>query len=313
MRINSHRTPAILSRRATLLAGLGFFGCGREGTHQRVDPALGPLIPSDTTTLVGIRLDHLRKTPAWKQLFPDNAPSVLDGLAKKSGIDVKETVHEVLYCLGGRHRCGLIRGKFVDEGPNNSGMEPQLKMEGAQKFPYKGFTLIGKEEFAATFFNSSVVALGNAAAIRAIIDNNERKNAVPQALLNMVQALPVAANVYAVSTSPSIPEGGVGGVRSLPLTLKSAWAYADLTTTASIRAEGEGTTAEDAKKLVDAFKALTSLLRMTLKPAQKQMLTVLDSLQVVQDNAKVKLQADLPLETVLDLLKGIDLSDKLRA
>ena len=303
VRVDAHRTLAILSRRHALLASLGLLGCKREPTHQRVDPALAPLVPGDTTTLIGLRLDNLRKTPAWAKLAP-----LLAGLSKRTGLDIAETVYEVVYCLGGKHRAALIRGKFVDSGPNNSGMEPQLKIEGAQKFPYKNFSLIGKEEFAVTFFNSSVAVAGKASSLRAIVDNQALKNAIPTNLLAMAKVLPPEAYIYVVSTNPTIPDGGIGGVRSLPLSLQSAYGYLDMRTAATLKVEAVGKTEADAKKLAEGLKGLLGLFRMTLKPAQKDMLAALDALHYYQDGAKVKVEMDVPLDLAFKLIEGLDIS-----
>jgi hypothetical protein len=257
--------------------------------------------------LVGARIDNLRKTPAWDKLFPASGPIALESLKKQTGLDLRTAMHEVIYCSGGRHRLALIRGKFVDGGITNAGLEPELKIEGAQKFPYKGFTLVGKEEEAVTFFNSSVAVVGRASALRAIIDNRELKNAVPVGLLAMVDGLPPESHFYVVSNAPTLPQGGIGGVRSLPLSLKSVKAYLDMRTGASLRAEAEGTSADDAKKLIDALRGITSLLRMTLKGDQKEMLGMLDAMQFYQEGAMVRIQADLSLDALMNGFKSLDL------
>lgn len=300
MRVDAHGTKRILSRRNLLLTPLAIAGCKREITHQRVDPALAPLIPPDTTTLYGIRLDNLRKTAAWDKLFPANGPTALDQLQKHSGLDIRNGMYEVVYPVGGKHSVALIRGKFVDGGITNAGLEPEIKIEGAQKFPYKGFMLVGKEEEAITFLNTSVAILGRASGIRAIIDNRELKNAVPKPLLALVETLPPESNVWIATIKPTIPEGGIAGVRSLPLSLTTAKAYLDLRFGASFRAEAQGNTIEDAKKLLDGLKGILSILRVTLKPNQKELLATLDSIQLFTEGATVKLQVEIPL----DLLKG---------
>ena len=281
--------------------------CNREITHQRVDPALAPLIPHDTTTLVGVRIDNLRKTPAWDKLFPAQGPSALDSVQKQTGLDLRVGSHEAILCSGGKHRVTLIRGKFVDGGITNAGLEPDLKLEGAQKLPYKGFSLIGREEEAVTFFNSSVAVAGRAAALRSIIDSRELKNTVPQALLAMVETLPPESHIYAVSTSPTIPATGIGGVRSLPLSLKSAKAYLDLRIGAALHAEAEGVSVADAKKLIDGLRGIIGILRMTLKADQKDLIGVLDAMQMSQDGPTARIEANLSLDAVLNGLKSLDM------
>jgi len=296
-----------------LLAPLLLAGCNREVTHQRVDPALAPLIPQDTTTLLGVRLDNLRKTPAWDTLFPAKGTIALESLKQQSGLDIRNGMYEAVFCTGGRHQAALIRGKFVDGGITNAGLEPDIKIEGAQKFPYKGFMLVGKEEQAITFFNTSVAILGRASAIRTIIDNRDLKNTIPKDLLALVETLPPESHFYVASTKPAIPEGGIGGIRSLPLSLMSAKAYIDLTTGASLRAEALGASPEDAKKLHDGIKGVLGLLRMTLKGNQQELLAALDNVQLYQEASSVKLQANLSLDAIIKGLQSLDLLNKNRA
>jgi hypothetical protein len=307
MRVNAHRTEAILSRRQLLLSPLLLAACKKEVLHQRVDPALAPLIPGDTTTLIGVRVDNLRKSTAWEKLFPAQGPIALETLKKQSGLDLRTGLYEAVFCMGGKHRVALIRGKFVDGGITNAGLEPELKIEGAQKLPYKGFTLVGKEEEAVAFLNSSVALVGRASALRSVIDARVLKNAIPEALLAMVETLPPESHLYAVSTSPTLPEGGVGGLRSLPLSLKSAKAYLDLSQRVSLRAEAEGVSAGDAKKLIDGLRGMLGLLRITVKPEQKEMLGMLDAMKFSQQGSTVTIQADLSLDAVLNTLKSLDL------
>src|SRR5436190_3993219 len=106
----------MLSRRALLAAPFLITSCNRTPTHQRVDPALAPLIPADTTALAGIRVDNLKKTPAWAKLFPPNSPSPFGAFEKRTGMDLRNSLYEVVYCLGGKHPVALVRGKFVDGG-----------------------------------------------------------------------------------------------------------------------------------------------------------------------------------------------------
>jgi hypothetical protein len=307
MRVDAHLTEAILSRRRALLAPLLLFGCKQEATHQRVDAALAPLIPPDTTTLIGARIDNLRKTPAWDKLFPAKGAIALETLKQQTGLDLRTAMHEVVYCLGGKHRVALIRGKFVDGGITNAGLEPELKIEGAQKFPYKGFTLVGKEEEAVTFFNSSVAVLGKASALRTLIDNRELKNGIPAGLLAMVQTLPPESHFYIVSNAPTMPAGGIGGLQSLPLALKSVKGYLDARTGASFRAEAEGVSVEDAKKLLDGLRGISSLLRLTLKGEQQDVARMLDAVQFSQEGATVKMQAELSLDSLMNAFKSLDL------
>jgi hypothetical protein len=302
VRVNTHRLSAILSRRNLLLAPLALAACKRSPTSQRVDPALAPLIPPDTTTLIGLRMDHLQKTPAWPLLFPAQGEVALESLRRETGIDLLKGIYEILYCLGGRHRVVLLRGKFVDGGITNSGLEPQLNLPGAQKFPYKGFTFVGREEQAVTFFNSSVAAAGRASALRSLIDSRELKDAIPMALLDLVATLPPESHLYLASIAPALPEGGLAGLKSLPLSLSSLKAWVDFRTGAGLHAEAIGAADADAQKLLEGLRGLTSMLRLTLKSPQKELL---DRLRFSTSGRSVLLDADLPLDALKQSLLSL--------
>jgi hypothetical protein len=293
-------------RRTVLALPLAFAACRPTPTRQRIDPALSPLLPRGTTTVIGMRLDHIRKTPAWEKLFPASGSLAIEELKKRTGIDIRDDLYEVVYCVGGAHRAVLMRGKFTDGGVANSGLEPQLRLQGAVKMPYKGFNLIGAEENAVTFFNSSVAAQGKAGALRTIIDDREAKDVIPVELLALVETLPPEAQVYLVSTAPVIPEGGIGGLKSLPLTLKTAKMYLDLRTGAQLRGELEGVTEDDARKLVEGWRAALGFLRLRPDENTRQMLTLIDQFRVTHDGRLARLEADLPVELLFGALALLD-------
>jgi hypothetical protein len=123
----------------------------------------------------------------------------------------------------------------------------------------------------------------------------------------MVETLPPESHFYIVSNAVTMPEGGIGGVQSLPLALKSAKAYLDARTGASFRAEAEGVSVEDAKKLLDGLRGMSGLLRLTLKDDRKELTRLLDALQFYQEGATVKIQAEFSLETLMNTFKSLDL------
>jgi hypothetical protein len=297
-----------LSRRGALALSLASLSCRPAPTRQRIDPALSPLMPAGTSAVIGVRLDQIRKTPAWEKLFPANGQLALDSLKKRTGIDIRDDLYEVVYCLGGRHRLVLMRGKFTDGGIANSGLEPQLKLPGAVKMPYKGFQMIGTEETAVTFFNSSVAAAGKASALRTVIDNRERKDTIPTALLSLVETLPPEAHVYLASSDPRLPEGGLGGLKSLPLTLSAAKMYLDLRVGASLRGEAEGVQEPDARKLVEGWRGFLGFLRLQQNEANRQILAITDQMRVSQAGKTALLEGELPLESILGAVALLDMA-----
>lgn len=297
-----------MQRRHFLVSGLVMMaGCKRQPEHARVDPALASLIPADTLALAGLRLDLLKKTESWSRILPqEEKQRALGDFEKRTGINLSEEIHELVYCLGGKHPIALVRGKFANGGVANSGIEPQLKIEGGQKFPYKGYMLIGKEETAATFLNSSVVVAGTAAAIRDLIDVQAKGSAVPAGLLEMVKGLPPTAHFYVVSDKPKLPEGGIMGFKSLPIEPKLVSAFVDMSLGAKLKAQIDFAQDGDAKKLNDLLRAGMSLLRQMSRAEAPAVTKLFDSLVMTGEGTKWTAEGEVPLDVVREGVRMLD-------
>ncbi|MDX2268147.1 MAG: hypothetical protein NW208_08575 [Bryobacter sp.] len=244
-----------LPRRSLLALGL-LASCKRTPTHARVDPALAPLIPPDSTSLAGIRLDLLKKAPLWQSLGQD----LLANFAAQSGMKPAQELYELVYCFGGRHRLTLLRGKWTNGGIANSGLEPELNIPGGTKLPYKGFVFHGREDFAVVFFNSSVALAGRAAALRDAIDARNAQRPPAPELPRRVSLLPHAAHIYMVSSQPRLPEKGLGGLKSVPFALESLAAWATISDAIEYRAEANLPSAASASEAAASLRGLLSLL-----------------------------------------------------
>lgn len=280
--------------------------CGKEPTQARVDAALAPLIPKDTTTILGIRFDLLKKTPVWGTLFPAGKPSVLDAFERRTGMNIREQLYEAIYCIGGEHRPILIRGKFTNGGVANAGLEPELKILGAQKSNYKGYSIIGQPNASVTFFNSSVAIAGRVPAIHSMVDARKEGGAIPTALLDLVNALPHTAHIYLVSTKPELPTGGIAGFQSLPLILNSLKAWIDPTGSVTLHAEATGQSPADARKLSEGLRGGIGLLRSLSKKGDEDMKQILEGIQLSEEGNFTRLSAPLPVSALANALKTLD-------
>lgn len=289
------------SRRSLLALPL-LGACSRKPEHARVDPALAPLVPEGTTSLAGLRLDLLKKTPLWQKLFPAGGPGPLEGLRERTGMDVADALYEVVYCMGGRHRLALLRGKWTNGGIANSGLEPELKIEGGQKLPYKGYVLQGREDAAVVFFNSSVALAGKAAALRDSIDARNAQKLAAVSATAMVESLPHDAHVYFVSDSPKMPESGLGGLKSVPFQFRSVHAYLLVKELIRFHAEGQSEGDEAARKAAESLRGILSLLKI-----DKSRAGWADALRVQEQGAKVLLDAELSLENAAEIVKLLDI------
>lgn len=289
------------TRRALLsLPLLG--ACKRKAEHARVDPALAPLVPEGTTSLAGMRLDLLKKTPLWQKLFPAQGAGPLEGLRERTGMDIADDLYEVVYCMGGRHRLALLRGKWTDGGIANSGLEPELKIAGGQKLPYKGYVLQGREDAAVVFFNSSVALAGKAAALRDSIDARNAQKLAKVASTEMVADLPPEAYIYFVSEAPKLPEGGLGGLKSVPFQFRRASGYLAVQDGIRFLAEGQSADEASARQAAESLRGILSLLKM-----DRGRNAWAEALRIAQEGARVKLEAEFRGEDAAAIVKLLDL------
>jgi len=83
-------------------------GCGlRQPASVEVDPELAALVPSDTLSLAGVKLDALRVTPIYQKWI---APE-LARLSKQSGVDLQKDVSELLAISNGKTAAVFAKGK----------------------------------------------------------------------------------------------------------------------------------------------------------------------------------------------------------
>ncbi len=83
-------------------------GCGlRQPTSVEVDPALAALVPSDTLSLTGVKLEALRGTPLYQKWI---APE-LARLSKQSGVDLQKDASELLAVSNGKTATVFAKGK----------------------------------------------------------------------------------------------------------------------------------------------------------------------------------------------------------
>ena len=71
-------------------------------------------MPPDTTLLVGLRVEHLVKTPLY-QKYLSGEISIIDRFARGTGINPEKSLWNLLLVSNGRDSFVLGRGKFADE------------------------------------------------------------------------------------------------------------------------------------------------------------------------------------------------------
>jgi hypothetical protein len=300
-----NKSHALVLLAAALIAA----GCGKVTQDSvRVDPALSILVPPDTTFAAGIKLDKLRSTPIYKKYIESsrNTP-MLDDFAKRSGLDPRKDLWELLFVSNGKDSVALARGKFSE-----SGMEPKLEREGAQRFNYKGYTLFGNEEYAVAFFSPSVAVAGPTKSVRSVIDqrNTRRGRAgFPIALNDRINKLEVPNQFWmAGDISAWMPQmdprtqGNMTNLGQFAKAIENISLSADLTEGIRMQMDGDTPTPQDAKRIHDAFRGLMGFARLNTDK-NSELMKVYDDVNISMAEKRVHMDVEIPNSAVDELMK----------
>jgi hypothetical protein len=277
---------------------LALAGCQRTQPGARVDPALSTLVPPDTTVLVGIRAEELMKLPLYQRYLADRPIGPLDEFAKRTGLNVRTDVWEVLLIFNGKDNVVLGRGKFANEA------EPRLKLEGnAKRFGYKGYNFVGDEEAAVLFLGPSVAGFGSTAGLRRVVDTRDQANGPPAVLAKRMQEVPREAVIWAaygggsIDLGPRIPPN-FGNLVKILNSVEAGSFYLDLRLGLAGKATGSAATEPEAKELNDALRGLLGFARIGITKGKADMQHLLDGVRVTQDGRNVNVYVDAPEEAV---------------
>ena len=282
-------------------------GCSRTPSASiRVDPALATLIPSDTVMLAGVRVEPLRESAVYKK-YANQIDAQLDDLAKRSGIDARKDLWELMVASNGKDGLLFARGKFSDMG-----LEPKLEAEGAKRSSHRGYTIIGTEETAVAFINPTTAVVGRPAMLRSMLDTKDQpKGGNVPVLLERAQRISSAneawfAGIGGVRTIPVPPSSNLDNLNRMIQSVQSFHGGADLNSGVKLAVEATCSTPEDAQRINGAVKGIIGMGRLSTGEEQKGMLRLYDAIEVSSEQNTVRVNAELTeemLDTVMRLVE----------
>ena len=306
----------MLFRWPLIVVLLAAAGCSRERVSVAVDAALLTLVPGDTIALGAMRVKALRGTAAWKKLLEQPGVNAqLNKLASETSFDPRKDLWEMLWSTNGKESLVYARGEFAQMG-----LEPKIAREGVQRMSYKGSMLLGNEESAVWFVNSSTGVFGRTAKIRELIDSRDTGKPGPSAALRArIDAFPPSAHFWAVADAAALPklpamEGGPQGgmamnlMQNLPKLMQSVklvtmhMSFMDgiaMETTAYCDSE------TGARQVYDSLGGIVGLARIALPEKQRTMfLPLLDAVEVTQKQTETALRARLTVQQLENIQAG---------
>ena len=224
-----------------------------------IDPGLAPLIPPDTTLLAGVRVDLLGKHPAFGLLAKQRA---VQRFAEITGIDPAKSLWQVLFVSNGTGGLLLGRGKFANEL-----MAPDVKRYGnpGGRFDYKGLSMVGSEQDAMLFINSSTTAIGAAPALRTLVDGLPRQHDVPERFAALLAEIPLESEVWGAYAGGPVDldlPGNLVNLRKVFGLLQAGEFYADFDTQAHVNGVGTSPSEQSAQELHDALQGLMAIAQI---------------------------------------------------
>jgi hypothetical protein len=277
-------------RLCVFLTALALAGCAHtDSAGPKVDAALDTLVPPDTVLMVGTRLEALLKLPVYQKNFGGKPLSQVDDFTKRTGLDPRKDLWELLFVSNGRRGVMLGRGQFADEM-----LAPRLEKQGGERTEYKGLTLIGYEHSALVFISPTTAAVGDVPALHALIDQRGTSHGPPAALAALMKQIPAEAQFWAAYRGgpvhlPFDENSNLGNLNRLLGSLQTGTLYFDLRTGLNGVAEGVCTSDASAQDVEGALKALIGFGRLSVPKNQPELAQVYDGLRVTQEGHRVKL------------------------
>lgn len=277
-------------------------GCGcqaRKVAPVHIDPALEKLVPSDTIFITGAKIAEIQNTPVYQKWLGQVALPQLEEFTKRTGVDPRKDLSEVISCSNGKSAILLARGSF-----RASDLERRLEANGAAKLPYKGRNLFGNEQGAVMFMNSSTAVAGSTPELKAMIDRPTNQG-LPPALRDKVASIGAGNQVWAAAVGGlqglniGVPENSnLGTALRLLQGIESADIGVDLRNGLDLKAEADCKTDRDAKRLNDAIRGIVGLGRLSTPDNQPELLKLYDAVKVTQQQAHVQVAAQVGSDLV---------------
>ena len=273
-------------------------GCqARKSESLHVDRALELLVPADTVFVAGANIDAIRDTPVYQKLLSQMPLPQLDEFARRTGLDPRKDLSQVVSCSNGKTGLLMARGSF-----QTAEVEARLEANGAKRFQYKKYSLFGDERGAVFFLNSSTAIAGPTPQVESLIDHNGGSGrGLPPALRDLLRSLPANDQIYAALsgglTSLNLaapPDSNLGNIMQALRSIDSATLGMDLSHGVAAVAEVTCKTERDAKFVHDMVKGIVGLGRLNTPDNRPELLKLYDAIQVTQQQDHTKVTADIP-------------------
>ena len=218
------------------------------------------MVPADTVSLVGMRMEQLKSTPLFQKLVAQGKFQPMDQFVRESGFDPRRDVRDLLLASNGKQTVLLARGSFHLNLP-----------PAAKKIDYHGYAICyWAEQGGFCILDSTLAAAGPLPVLEAALDqykSGARNNA--SVLLTRARSIPEDYQLWVVTAGNGslISENMPGAAKGLDVgrifrSLQNVLLEVDLRKGIKGFAEGYCPSAQDAKSLSDAARGMVGMARL---------------------------------------------------
>ncbi len=283
---------------------LALAGCGERASKGVVlESSIEKLIPGDTVVLAGLHFTELQNTAAYKRLGEQHLIPQLDEFSKRTGIDVRREIKELVLASNGKDTVMMARGEFQ----NPAGIEAKLEKEGARRIAAGNTTLLGNEQGAVSFLGNIAIA-GKTEYLKSVLSGPVLDDSNKRAVLAKAAALPREKQVWAVAVGGFAPmplpeTGNLANLSRVFRSMETAAMTLDFTNGVNLSATGLCANEKDARQIHDLLRGLIGFGRLSTPSEQLEMLRFFDAIKIDHADRQVKVNADVPMDMLEKFLK----------
>jgi hypothetical protein len=281
-------------------------GCSKVlQTGASLDGAFRAGISPDVQTLVSVKLDKLKTTELYRRHEQLLQLPQFDTLAQRAGLDPRRDVSNLCLVWDGKHLLLMAQGKF-----SSTQLEQKLLDGGAQRVPYKKFTLLTRGPDSVAFPERNLAVAAATPELQSTLDlMTASAGGVPAELKERLAEVPSDAQIWEVSRG-GLPAANLALRSDIDSALSNFAAYVNGTSFgirfdsgSHLQARIVCKSPEGAQRVNDALRGLIGLARLSTNDNELDLLRMWDAISITKDQNVVRVQADL----------AADLSDKLIA
>jgi len=279
-------------------------------TASAADSQLLSMVMPDAKVVAGVNVDSAKASPfglyILTQMQSNNTD--LQQLITLTGFDPTRDVHEVLAATAATPGSKTITGLVLARGNFDIGMiTAAATLKGALTEAYNGASILEdpKQMVGIAFLNSTLVAAGDLASVKAAIDRPSTGQTLPSGVLSQVNQWSGSQDAWIVTTVPlsAMTAGMTGGAatgNSMPNPMAGVAQQIQqmaggvkfgnsVVGTAAIQADN----AADATQLANTMQFLVNLLQMQAQKDQ-QMANLAQAITIGAQGTTVNLSVTLP-------------------